>query len=127
MASDVMGVRLHLRETRVLRVQIDTPSELRVEVESTVRRPRCPAWAFKCSRVHDTREREIRDLGVSGRRMTLVWQRRRFRCGSCEYRWLEDHPEFDGRLTRRLARWLVADAEVMPVMLVARRHGWGGI
>ena len=31
MASDVMRVRLHLRETRVLGVQVDTPSELRVE------------------------------------------------------------------------------------------------
>ena len=125
MASDVMGVRLHLRETRVLRVQIDTPSELRVEVEATVRRPRCPACGFRCRRVHDTREREIRDLGISGRRMTLVWHRRRFRCDNCEHRWLEDHPEFDGRLTRRLARRLVADAEVIPVMSVARRHALG--
>ena len=40
MASDVMRVRLHLREIRVLAVALDTPSELRVEVESTVRPPR---------------------------------------------------------------------------------------
>ena len=51
MASDVMRVRLHLRETRVLAVALDTPSELRVEVESTVRRPRCPACGFRCTRV----------------------------------------------------------------------------
>ena len=38
MASDVMRVRLHLRQIRVLAVASDTPSELRVEVESTVRR-----------------------------------------------------------------------------------------
>ena len=31
MASDSMRVRLHLRETRVLAVASDTPSELRVE------------------------------------------------------------------------------------------------
>ena len=42
MASDVMRVRLHLREIRVLAVVSDTPSELRVEVESTVRRPALP-------------------------------------------------------------------------------------
>ena len=35
MASDSMRVRLHLRETRVLAVVSDTPSELRVEVEAT--------------------------------------------------------------------------------------------
>ena len=57
----------HLREIRVLAVALDTPSELRVEVESTVRRPRCPACGFRCVRVHDTRRRKVRDLEVSGR------------------------------------------------------------
>ena len=33
--------------------------------------------------------------------------------------------EFDGKLTRRLARQVVADAQVMPVMSAARRHGLG--
>ena len=96
MASDVMRVRLHLREIRVLAVVVDTPSELRVRVESTVRRPRCPHCGFKCHRVHDTRERSVRDLEVSGRRTTLVWMRRRLVCGNCDSRWLEEHPEFDG-------------------------------
>ena len=32
MASDVMGVRLHLRQLRVLRVLVDEVDELRVEV-----------------------------------------------------------------------------------------------
>ena len=66
MASDVMRVRLHLREIRVLAVASDTPSELRVEVESTVRRPRCPACGFRCARVHDTRWRKVRDLECRG-------------------------------------------------------------
>ena len=125
MASDVMRVRLHLRETRVLAVASDTPSELRVEVESTVRRPRCPACGFRCTRVHDTRRRKVRDLEVSGRRTTLVWLRRRFVCDNCGSRHLEDHPEFEGRLTRRLARRLVADARVMTLRAAARRHGLG--
>ena len=123
MASDVMRVRLHLREIRVLAVVVDTPEELRVEVESTVRRPRCPHCGFKCHRVHDTRERAVRDLEVSGRRTTLVWMRRRVVCGGCDSRWLEEHPEFDGRLTRRLAQRLVADAQVMTIRAVVRRHG----
>ena len=123
MASDVMRVRLHLRQIRVLAVVVDTPSELRVRVESTVRRPRCPHCGFKCHRVHDTRERSVRDLEVSGRCTTLVWMRRRFVCGGCDSRWLEEHPEFDGRLTRRLAQRLVADAQVMTIRAVVRRHG----
>ena len=79
MASDVMRVRLHLRQIRVLAV--DTPSELVVEVESTLRRPRCPACGFCRAGAHDTRRRKIRDLEVSGRRTTLVWMRRRLSCG----------------------------------------------
>ena len=123
MASDVIRVRLHLRQIRVLAVDVDTPEELRVRVESTVSRPRCPHCGFKCHRVHDTREREVRDLEVSGRATTLVWMRRRFSCGNCGERFLEDHPGFDGRLTRRLAHRLVADAQVMTIRAVARRHG----
>ena len=94
-----------------------------MRVESTVRRPRCPHCGFKCHRVHDTREHAVRDLEVSGRRTTLVWVRRRLVCGGCDSRWLEEHPEFDGRLTRRLAQRLVADAQVMTIRAVVRRHG----
>ena len=47
MASDVMRVRLHLRQVRVLAVVVDTPGELVVEVESTVSRPRCPHCGFR--------------------------------------------------------------------------------
>ena len=137
MASDVIRVRLHLRQVRVLAVVVDTPEELRVRVrvrvestvrvrvrvESTVSRPRCLHCGFKCHKVHDTREREVRDLEVSGRRTVLVWMRRRFSCGNCGERFLEEHFEFDGRLTRRLAHRLVADAQVMTIRAVARRHG----
>ena len=74
MASDSMRVRLHLRETRVLAVASDTPSELRGEVESTVTRPRCPACGLGCVRVHDTRRRKVRDLEVSGHQ-AVFWRR----------------------------------------------------
>lgn len=60
---------------------------------------------------------------MSGRRTTLVWIRRRFSCGNCDERHLETHPEFEGGLTRRLARGLVADAKVMSIRAVVRRHG----
>ncbi len=66
--------------------------------------------------------RRIRDLPVSGRAVTLEWQRRRFVCDSCGERHLEAHEEFEGRLTRRLARAVVADARVMSMRAVARRH-----
>ena len=125
MAPDIMRVRLHLRLIRVLTVLVDSPSRLDVEVASTRLWSRCPACGFKTRTVHHTRRRRIRDLPMSGRRTTLVWLRRRFSCANCEQRHLEDHPEFESGLTRRLARQLVADAKVMSIRSVVRRHGIG--
>ena len=64
-------------------------------------------------------------LGVSGRRTTLVWRRRRFECGNCGERHSEDHDQFAGGLTRRFARRLVADARVMSIRAASRHHGVG--
>ena len=122
MASDAMSVRLHLSQIRVLGVLTDTAGELVVEVESTVRRLRCPQCGFKCHRVHDRRARKVRDLEVSGRPVTLVW-RRRMVCGNCDIRFLEDYHALEGALTARLARRVVADAKVMTFRAAARRHG----
>ena len=113
MASDAMTVRLHLPQIRVLGVVEDTPGALRVSVESTLLRLRCPQCGFRCHRVHDCRDKKVRDLEVSGRRTVLVWSRRRMVCDNCDSRFLEDHPAFEGALTGRLARRLVADAKVM--------------
>lgn len=125
MAPDTMRVRLHLRLIRVLAVPVDTPTRLDVEVTSTRSWSRCPLCGFKTRAVHDTRRRKIRDLPVSGRRTTLVWIRRRCVCGNCDEHHLETHPCFEGGLTARLARQLVADAKVMSIRTVVRRHGIG--
>ncbi|MDE0116325.1 MAG: transposase family protein, partial [bacterium] len=126
MSSDVMRVRLHLRQVRVLGVVSDTPFDLVVEVESAVGRPRCPECGFACSSVHDVRSKRVRDLEVSGRAVVLLWRRRRMACDGCGGRFLEGRPEFEGAVTSRLARRLVADAGVMAIRQVARRHkiGW---
>ena len=123
MAPDAMSVRLHLPQIRVLGVLTDTAGELVVEVESTMRGLRCPQCGFKCHRVHDRRAKKVRDLEVSGRPVTLVWQRRRMVCGSCDSRFLEDHHAFEGGVTARLARRVVADTKVMTFRAAARRHG----
>ena len=126
MERDVMSVRLWLPRTEVLGVVVDAPERLAVRVRSTVRRPRCPDCATPSGRVHDRREKRVRDLEVSGRPVTLLWDRRRMVCEGCGRRFLEDHRAFEGPLTARLARRLVADAREMTVNAVARRHrvGW---
>ena len=47
MARDVMAVRLHLPQIRVLEVVEDTPGALVVSVESTLLRLRCAQCGFK--------------------------------------------------------------------------------
>ena len=117
--SEVMSVRLHLSGVGVRRVLVDTVDRLEVEVESTREWSRCPHCGFRCRKVWDRRAKRVRDLEVSGRRTTLVWRRRRFWCGNCGERHLEDHDRFQGGLTRRL----VEDARVMSIRAVARHHG----
>ena len=111
--SDVMSVRLHLSGVRVRGVGVDSVDRLEVEVESTREWSRCRHCGFRCFRVWDRRTKRVRDLGVSGRRATLVWRRRRFECSNCGERHLEEHAQFQAGLTRRFARRLVADARVM--------------
>ena len=124
MARDVMTIRLHLRRIRVVGVLVDTISQLVVEVEVDLVGCRVvggagsrPGWCMI------VRPRRVRDRRIGDRAVTLVWQRRRFVCGRCGERHLEEHPEFEGNLTRRLARQLVADVRVMSVSAVARREG----
>ena len=123
--SDVMSVRLHLSGVRVTGVGVDTVERLEVEVESAREWSRCRHCGFRCYRVWDRRAKRVRDLGVSGRRTTLVWCGRRFECDNCGERHLEDHAEFQGGLSRRFARRLVNDARVMSIRAVGRHHGVG--
>ena len=127
MARDVMSVRLWLPQIRVIGVVVDAPERLVVRVVSTVRRPRCPQCGVPSGRAHDRRDNRVRDLEVSGRPVTLVWERRRLVCDPCGgRRFCEDHSAFEGRLTARLARRVVQDARAMTVNAAACRHqlGW---
>ena len=126
MEPDRMSVRLHLRRIRVVAVLVDVIERLVVEVADTRRVVRCPYCGFRTVRVHDRRRFGVKDLPAHGRPTTLTWARRRFGCGECGERFWEDHPEIIvGRrthVTRRLARQLVRDANVMSIREVARRH-----
>ena len=108
MACEVVAVQMHLPQVRVPGVLADSPGELVVEVEFTVRRLRCAHRGFKCHWVHDGRANKIRDRQVSGRPVRPVRQRRRMVCADCDSRFLEDRPALEGALTARLERRLDA-------------------
>ena len=119
---DRMTIRLHLRRIRVLEVLVDAVERLVVAVEDLRTVVRCPHCGFLTSRVHDRRRIRVRDLPHGGRLTTLVWMRRRFWCRNCDQRHVESHPEFRGKVTRRLARQMVRDAKDMSIKAVASRY-----
>jgi transposase len=122
-----MTIRLHLRRIKVLAVVVDLVERLVVEVGDARRVVRCGCCGFSTATVHDRRRVTIHDLPTQGRPTTLIWLRRRFVCGNCDERFLEEHPEIIlGRrthVTRRLARQLVRDVQAMSIREVSRRTG----
>jgi transposase len=52
----------------------------------------------------------VRDLPIAGRRTTLCWRKRRYRCGACRRTFTESHPELPPRqrVTARFRRLLFA-------------------
>jgi zinc-finger of transposase IS204/IS1001/IS1096/IS1165 len=72
---------------------------------------RWPACGYKTSKVHETRRVEIRDLPL-GPPAPLVWLQRRFECPNCGHRHTGDHPEIEGKVTRRLDSMAGAGLEV---------------
>ncbi|MCY4517218.1 MAG: transposase family protein [Acidimicrobiaceae bacterium] len=126
MNRDVMPMRLWLPRIRMPGVIVDAPERLVVRVASAVRHAECPDCGTSSGQVHDRRDREVRDLEVSGRPTTLVFEQRRMVCEPCGRRFGEDHRALEGRVTARLARRLVKDAREMTVNAAAERHqvGW---
>lgn len=120
---DSMTIRLHLRRLRVVEVIEDVVERLVVVVKDLRTVVRCPYCGFLTSRVHERRRVKVHDLPHGGRPTMLIWLRRRFSCLNCGDRHTESHPEFRGKVTRRLARQLVRDAEVMTIKATAKRYG----
>jgi predicted RNA-binding Zn-ribbon protein involved in translation (DUF1610 family) len=120
-AQDGMTIRLHLKGMKVLRVVEDEIDKLVIEVADTRTVVRCPACGHRTTRVHETRRVVVSDLPL-GRPTTLIWLQRRFECPDCGERHTEDHPEIEGKVTRRLARQLVGDAKYLTIRELSRRH-----
>ncbi|MGH9072205.1 MAG: ISL3 family transposase [Acidimicrobiales bacterium] len=120
--SDVIPIRLRLPGIKVTKLLRDDTEALEVAVETICASIRCKDCGHKTRTVHQVTPTRVRDLPVLGRRTTLVWARRRFRCGSCGATTTESHPQLDGHLTIRLRRELVAEVVDSTVAAVARRH-----
>jgi transposase len=124
LTPDSMTVRLKLNRIRVVEVVTDLTERLEVVVADLRSVVTCPSCGLKTSKVHDARRVKIKDLPVLGAKTTLSWLRRRFSCDNCGGRHLEDHPAFEGKMTRRLARAIVKDARHLSITEITRRYGF---
>ncbi|MQB02346.1 MAG: hypothetical protein GEU78_19330, partial [Actinobacteria bacterium] len=116
-------VRLHLQRIRVVEVLVDLPERLEVLVRDLRPVVRCPFCAFKTTKVHETRRVRVKDVPRGRQHVTLVWLRRRFECANCGERHTENHPAIEGKLTGRLARAIVKDAQQLSISEISRRYG----
>jgi transposase len=124
LSPDSMTVRLKLRRIRVVEVLVDVTERLEIVVSDLRSVVTCPLCGGKTAKVHDTRRVRIKDLPVLGAKTTLIWLRRRFSCANCGERHLEAHPEFEGKMTRRLARAIVTEARQLSITEITRRYGF---
>jgi hypothetical protein len=131
-ATDGMTIRLHLRRTRVVRVVEDKFDKLVIEVADrrrVVGAPRAGTRPPRCMRPAGSRSELCR-----GRAGTAGVAAAALRVPQCGHRHTEDHPEIEGKVTRRLTGWLVRDSKYLTIRELSRRHrlswhlimGWCG-
>lgn len=73
--------------------------EITIELELKQKEHLCPACGAGTSRVHDYRNRTIRDLELRGKRTILHYRRRRYLCPECKKKFAEKC-SFAGRYQR---------------------------
>jgi transposase len=84
----------------------------------------CPSCGGRCTGVHETTKRRIRDLPILDHRTFLIVHRRRLLCPQCgpvleSLPWLGRY----SRITRRLADSVAKLCKVLPIKHVAEHYG----
>jgi transposase len=71
--------------------------ELDLEVELVVAGALCPRCGRASSEIKQRPLVRVRDLPLAGRRTTLCWRKRRYRCDGCRRSFTESDPQLPGR------------------------------
>jgi len=111
---------------RIQRIETPTESTLQVILEPDPQvLPRCRCCGEPCALTHDRHWRRVRDRDLLDRHLTLELPIRRVECLACGHKgverleWLSPHQ----RITRRLAAWVEALAQLLPIRHVCQLTG----
>jgi len=87
----------------------------------------CPTCDTLSAQLHDRTERRVRDLPWAGKRCTLVFPARRFKCARCRRPFTERLAAIapKARATRRYADYLFEQCRGTTIQAVHRREGLG--
>ncbi|KAA0265142.1 MAG: ISL3 family transposase [Acidobacteria bacterium] len=95
-----------------VRAVVEDGEQLDLEVELLARAERCPYCSSRELEIHERPVVRVRDLDCGGRRTSLRWRKRRYRCRACRRTHTESHDQVParGRQTRRFCERLAERA-----------------
>lgn len=112
-----------LREFVVVDGRLTEDGAVLLQVELKWERARCPHCAAWCGSVVEYLPRQTRDLSLSGRKVYLQYEQRRFRCAGCQRSFVERLPSIDSvgaHYTKRYEEYVVRGVRTSTVQSVAQ-------
>lgn len=123
--EEAIRVPLDLEGFHMVKQEIESDKQIRVEVISKATSAICPRCHSRCRKIHDQRPRVKRDQELRGYQVQLVIWKRRFRCFQCHQPFTEEDQAcgFRRRTTARLREAIGQQACSQPVAHVAKAFG----
>lgn len=80
-----------------------------IHLEMQRKKQKCPCCGNSTNTIHDYRKQKIKDIPAFGKKVFLILRKRRYRCTSCNKRFLEQNPFLPRyhRMTNRLAAYVI--------------------
>ena len=123
--EEAIRVPLDLEGFAIVKQEIESDQQIRVEIISKAVSASCPRCHRQCRKIHDQRPRVKRDVELRGYRVKIVLWKRRFRCFACQHPFTEEDQAcgYRRRTTARLREAVGHAACRQPVAHVAKAFG----
>lgn len=86
--SDFTQEMLGMQDVKVKKV-VQKETEVEICFEMRKKEQVCPCCGAKTNAVHDYRIQKVKDLSCFGKRVEILFQKRRYRCKACQKRFYE--------------------------------------